>query len=627
MPIATTCPACQHAYRLKDELAGKRVKCKNPACQETFTVPKPQAAPVAAPIVDIDADTVAAAALAEEQVALPADQRLIAMVCNVCSEAWTEPWDKQGKNVLCPECRARQKVPVQKAAGPSDWRGGRGGPSLARQPELEGVNSSGNAGYVSGEALRGAGLGRPELEPRPLWQKVAFVAGPIAAVLLLVLSVQLVRSSRAESTEAGLMTAALEAMPTPAGDAMPKAEVAPARAALLIVAGHYNARRAADGEIPAVEAVKLLGSARQELDGAAATPERDFLWGELVGAQLALGGDAEAVNAERKLRWVPQAAGAGRARVSEKAYSVQDELRRTFEAMKTGTPPETRFAAFRTAAHAFAQAGLPDAAGQLVPFLFADEGAAEAQAQAAAEAYRVNGDAEKLGAAVANGLAGVGKDRAAPPTLLALAQLAPKPPGELPMPALTDAPDDRARAAHGTLALLKKNVNEAVAIAKRPGRLAPRLTLLSLASEWGDDPAPAATAAAEILTQEATNKDAGVAPDGVLIRLAAAAGRAGLEPQAETIAKAAGRDDAQVLARALAASANWKRTPTPKPDSAWEVPAKADAIRLGHLWGRMALARANAAAGEGKPAAAFEGVAKPFGLAGAAMGRQDRSAK
>lgn len=38
MPIPVTCPKCQAAYRLADELAGKKVKC--PKCQEAIAVPQ-----------------------------------------------------------------------------------------------------------------------------------------------------------------------------------------------------------------------------------------------------------------------------------------------------------------------------------------------------------------------------------------------------------------------------------------------------------------------------------------------------------------------------------------------------------------------------------------------------------
>ena len=34
MPIEFSCPFCSTPYRLRDDLAGKRAKCKNAACQQ-----------------------------------------------------------------------------------------------------------------------------------------------------------------------------------------------------------------------------------------------------------------------------------------------------------------------------------------------------------------------------------------------------------------------------------------------------------------------------------------------------------------------------------------------------------------------------------------------------------------
>ena len=59
-------------------------------------------------------------------------QRKIALTCATCDHKWDVPWSMQGKNVLCPDCRTRQRVPEQKT-GKVDWRDSRAGrPTLAR---------------------------------------------------------------------------------------------------------------------------------------------------------------------------------------------------------------------------------------------------------------------------------------------------------------------------------------------------------------------------------------------------------------------------------------------------------------------------------------------------------------
>ena len=385
MPIATTCPACRHAYRLKDELAGKRVKCKNPACQETFTVPRPAAAQPATVPAAVDADTLAAQALADEPEAqLPAESRTIAMTCVACEHQWSESWDKQGKNVLCPECRQRQKVPVPQAAKPADWRTGRGGPSLARQPELEGVNASGNAGYVSGEALRSVGWGSPNWSRARSGKKSPSSPGRSRLILFTVLGVRFYLASRSGASEAALMaTPRSRRCRRPGDTSMPKSEVPPARAALLIAGGEYNARRAAGGEIPATEAVKLLARARQELADAAG----------LAGARLPLGRTGRG----RTWRWAatprpstPSAtaldaatrrggAGAGQREGLQRPGRVApdvrgDEVRRPPRAVGSAAGGVPR-----------GGAGVPrrraaGRGGQLIPTLFTDDGATEALA-------------------------------------------------------------------------------------------------------------------------------------------------------------------------------------------------------------------------------------------------------
>src|SRR5687768_17403077 len=48
MPITAQCAACKKQYRLVDEMAGKKVKCKQ--CGQTFDVARSAGAPVGAPM-------------------------------------------------------------------------------------------------------------------------------------------------------------------------------------------------------------------------------------------------------------------------------------------------------------------------------------------------------------------------------------------------------------------------------------------------------------------------------------------------------------------------------------------------------------------------------------------------
>ncbi len=633
MAIAMNCPACQKAYRLKDELAGKKVACSNAACRKVFAVPAAPK-PVAAAV---DAEALAAAAFGEEVAdTTAADLRTVPMTCAMCEHKWAAPWAMQGKNVLCPDCRHRQKVPEQKAAKPADWRSGRGGPSLAKQPTLDNVVSSGDAGFVSGQALRDAGLGGPVYESRPLWQKVAVVAVPLALMAAVGLGYMLVSGSRTDRKQDDAMRLALEDLPELTGTAVPAAEVPLARAAVVLAAAEYAARRGDKKPADLADAVKQFARVRQELDKATPSTGRDFLYQELAAALPLLGGDADQVAGGQRLRWKAQGTGTARAKINDKVYDVQGELHQTFTAMKSDerpVGPDARTQALRRAARDLARAGVPDAAGQLVPGLFTDaEQQLDALAQVGVEAYRAPGGAERAAALVDDMLRTLDPGRPPSPALIALGQLLPTPPAALPMPSLPGGAgpvDEAARAAHVTLAVLKKNGGEAVAVAKRPGRTDGRLRMLAFAAESADDPAPAVAAAADIAGGDAQKKEGGTVPDGLWVRLAGLAGRANNPAAVDAFAKACAKDDARALAKAEGLRYQWAAGGKPVLESAAEMPSDAKDVRLGHLWARLCLARANAAAGEVKPAAAFEawgrGAGRPFGLAGSALGQQDRN--
>ena len=139
MAIEMQCPACKKAYRLKDALAGEKVTCANAECRTVFAVPvkpgtgtaptlaalksgvRPAAKPAAKaaaklpPPPAFDVETAALTALNDDPDEVPVETRVIGVKCDNCDHQWTEPWDKQGKNVLCPECRTRQRVPVPAA--------------------------------------------------------------------------------------------------------------------------------------------------------------------------------------------------------------------------------------------------------------------------------------------------------------------------------------------------------------------------------------------------------------------------------------------------------------------------------------------------------------------------------
>jgi hypothetical protein len=644
MAIEMQCPACKKGYRLKDELAGKRVTCANPACRTAFVVPaKPgtgtaptlaamKSAAAAKAKSAVEVETAALTALRDEPDEEPVESRVIPVKCDNCDHQWTEPWDKQGKNVLCPECRTRQRVPIPDTKkGKTDWRKD-GMPAGRKIEKLEGVVASTEAGYVAGESLRAAGLGQPELEPRSLWQKVALVAGPILALFLLVVGVVSFRQFRAESKQSATMDLALADLP-PDDSPLAKGEIPLFRAAIHVAAGEYTTRKPEKTDKKLAEALTQFGIARQQLEAQPSSFGRDMLFGALASAQVGLGGTDAEVDAGQRIRYVPAASGRARARINERPRDVQGELRQTFTAMThrdRAASLEARLDILRRVTRELGRAGQADIVEPLVPVLFQDAEQVEATAVALYEAARAGGDPKKLTPAVEALVPAAAAGR--PPQLVALAQtLDPVPPPfkVTPYQPGTGPLDDNPRTTYALLALLRNNPAEAIEVARRPGRTDSRLRTLAHIAELSTEPAVAVTAAAEVYEADGKKRQFGEVSDAIFVRLARQAGRANLPERADLFAKACGRDDTRAWARAEAIRGQ-AETGAPKavPESAVELPADPREARVGTAWARLWVARASAAAGDARPAAAFDGWGKgtfrPFGLAGQALGLQDR---
>ena len=156
MAIVFNCPHCATNYRLKDEFGGKTATCKNPNCRKVIPIPKPSGNGAVVPPADLDA--LAAAAFSDEPAkADKAAEQMIQVTCSGCDHAWMVEASKEGKNVLCPECRRPNRVPLRQKEGKADWRTGGGGPSLAKRDtglDREGAFGTANIGGISPEAAR-----------------------------------------------------------------------------------------------------------------------------------------------------------------------------------------------------------------------------------------------------------------------------------------------------------------------------------------------------------------------------------------------------------------------------------------------------------------------------------------
>ncbi|MBX9623844.1 MAG: hypothetical protein K2X82_08510, partial [Gemmataceae bacterium] len=444
MPIAFDCPFCHTPYRLKDELAGKRAKCKNPACGQLLAIPQPNVpgppgangkAPSSAEV-----EAAAMAALADEAKEEAAAATTIAMTCVACEHKWTEPVEKAGKNVLCPDCQHRQKVPVPKGSAPADWRVGPQGPSLAKENfEKPADVMGGEATLVSGASLKKAGATNEELEPLSFRRKLMWAAVVVVPLALAAGGVWYAVTTIGDNRHDRLMNQALAEFEAGRGE-LPPAEAAACAGVLQLAAGEYELRQDRDRREALKRALAAFTRSRAELAQAAAkddarrptTQERWAAAAELAVAQLGLGGTDDEVNGEARIRWVPEAISARALRANEKPKHVHDELSRTLQLVQPADP-DLRFALARRLARELTkngQAGL--AADQLPVMLFGDADRAEGRASIALEVYRLDKGSDRPRQAVEELRGQLDKGAAGGPMLQVLGRVAGPDKGQAP---------------------------------------------------------------------------------------------------------------------------------------------------------------------------------------------------
>src|SRR5439155_4031189 len=234
MPIAFTCPKCQTAYKVKDELAGKSVVCT--ACKGRMRVP----APFATGAVPFhEAESLAVQALADEPPAETAIADTIEMDCPQCLEHVQFDARFGGKQAPCPSCRRIIRVPMPDAGRRKNWREAAARPSLAKQeedPALEGHWGSVTQGsIVSRDALEEAEVIVRRRPPMPVRTKVYFA---IAGILIAAAAVGLVwklKNRRADIVRDDYVKKGLDLLKG-SGEAVPLLAAAVARR----VAGGYH---------------------------------------------------------------------------------------------------------------------------------------------------------------------------------------------------------------------------------------------------------------------------------------------------------------------------------------------------------------------------------------------------
>lgn len=300
MAIVFDCPHCKTNYRLKDEFAGKTATCKNPGCRKVINIPKPNTASPVAKKIDVEA--LAAAAFSDEPApTATAVEESIQVTCSGCDHAWPVEASKEGKNVLCPECRRPNRVPMRKKEEKADWRaGGTGGPTLRKVEtgmDVQGAFASNQVAGIGQETARKIVKERDaEEEPevrRKRWIKRG-VYGLIAAGVLAGGIYYLVKTKREDKADSTMEAAVAE---------VKEAKVDARHLALIHRAsGEYRARDAKKDEAKAALNELKLARNGAKPSGATATSDQNAILAEIAITMTELAGSAEQVDAGERLK-------------------------------------------------------------------------------------------------------------------------------------------------------------------------------------------------------------------------------------------------------------------------------------------------------------------------------------
>jgi len=646
MAIAFNCPHCQFAYNLPDKLAGKQAKCKNPECRKLITIPA--AAVIIPPHLLRGPSTamverLALDALSDEppKVAdVPAQEKVISMICSFCEHKWTEPWAKAGKNTLCPnpECRQRQRIPEPKEDVPTDWRQARSKlPSLAKDAhqKLEGVQDAADVKGISGKAAQEAGLFDDLIDPRPIKDYVILGLGIFAVFAGLIFSIWYLRSSRIDSKEDQLMADARKEFDAKAVPELSPVGAGLSSAVLNVAAAEYELEKTLEKRDAKrlKDAQEFFDKGRNDLRKQPPGLDRYAVAAEFALAVFAFAGTEEQVKEQFRYRWQPDES-MRTLRLNERTHTIHQELSTTLQLLQ-GSDVEFRLTTARRLTRALVKHGQAGLAADLLPVaMFSDSENAEARAMIALEIYRADRNspvarqiADDLKVTLAGTIRGNPHPASAQTLFTVLAM------EKTPLVAAAPPPSGPVQLSHVVLAqvgvLLLKDESDAAAIALAMRAVQPdvQLKALTLCAEWARDPGPALDAAAAVISK--SGKQTTLPPSNIL-RLSQLAAIAGKHEQAGTFADTLADDGLKAWAKGESVRLRIAGKPNERADEGWIlVPDDPKKVRAGHAWGLMWVARANAKEShdptkEKKATVNWPATVHPFALAGIALGLQDK---
>ena len=596
MAIVFDCPHCKTNYKLKDDVGGKTATCKNPNCRKVINIPMPKKPVAVAAPADLDA--FAAAAFADDPAAKPVAEEMLTVTCAGCDHTWQVEASKEGKNVLCPECRKPNRVPPRKKEGPVDWKTGGGGPSGRIRETGDDQNIRNVATGIGDETARAIVKDRDaQEEPEERRKRRLKLAGySLLGLAVVGTTAFFAMRARTEAKSDAKMEDAVKEV---------KAEGPkdPRYLALISRAEGEHGILTANGDKESKAASDAFKLARNTLGPTAPGFDRNVILGEIAVSMADMLGTPDEVRDGKRVD----------------LGDVVKEVRVTLQRIPPGEG-ELMADVVRGVTRKFAAKGH---AAALEGILVQLQNAPELLGQMALELLRLDRNAHQ---AVAEKVL-TRPEAATTPSLIAVRLALGKPAPEAKAPAgKKAAPPPEPLRAKVEAEVLKGNAAAAKATAKG-GSPTDRPWALTAGGMAALESSPAE--AAEMLTEaaELLEKNTSVATPWVAMRVCRGLGKLGKFEPADKLANSLTDEQAKAWAKLEVVRGRLAGKKEEKADDSW-LDAVGDPAKLGAaVKVREEVARHNAANGQtydnvvkGWP----KGTARPFGLAGIVLGQDDR---
>jgi hypothetical protein len=591
MAIVFDCPHCKEKYRLKDEFGGKTATCKNPNCRKVIPIPKPKDPVPASKKVDVDA--LAAAMFSEEAVvAEKVEEATIQVTCTGCDHVWMVEASKEGKNVLCPECRKPNRVPPRKKEEKADWRTGSGRPTLAKVEtglDVQGAFATTNVGSIGQATAREIVRDRDSKEEPEVIRKRWIKRGIWGFVVLLAIGgagYYVVKQRGVAQAEGKMEDAVAEVQGAAKGSVH--------HALILRASGEHRCRTATNEE-EIKQALTELRLAKNMLGNQPPGADTQGSLAEIAITMVDLLGSAQEVSDGKKLN----------------DTKVIGEIRTT---LTSNLDNDLLADAIRVITRKCAEKEQPEVALGIARQL-----SNELLGQAGLELLRIDSskyqdEVQKLLASVAFSASG---DATSMKTLrLVMPKSADKKDEDQPTFSYISSAEEKA--IRGQIAEAAKGLGQA-----RPDE---RVRALTAAAQAVIDKQPAEAATLlEAAAKEAREAKAYNSP-WMAVRICRLLAKAGRFDSAETLAASMSDSQAQSWARLEILRGRLASAKGQKAEDAW-LDSLGDATKLAAAAkAREEMARHNAAGGHSYPAMTTweKGKVKPFGIAGNVLGIGDR---